>query len=169
MDVQSALNPCLLSSHLHKFPLAKILNSFGLVLSPQICLWPVHTGTKSQVPSHLEVNPCNLNCWEHRSWDLPLHTGPKSYVPSMTWTPTWQHILEVRLFTRVPSPKSQVWHGCLHGNTFWRWGLGPNSQPKSRKLLYIKSRSDFNDDQPYFSGSWGSQVGTLPPCWDLLT
>ena len=20
--------------------------------------------------------------------------------------------------------KSQVWHGCLHGNTLWRWGLG---------------------------------------------
>ena len=20
--------------------------------------------------------------------------------------------------------KSQLWHGCLHGNIFWRWGLG---------------------------------------------
>ena len=23
----------------------------------------------------------------------------------------------------VPSHRSQVWHECLHGNTFWRWGL----------------------------------------------
>ena len=25
---------------------------------------------------------------------------------------------------RVPCPKCQVWHRCLYGNTFWRWGLG---------------------------------------------
>ena len=41
------------------------------------------------------------NGWEHGSWDVPLHMG-----------------------SQVLSPKSQVWHGWLHGNTFWRWGLG---------------------------------------------
>ena len=25
---------------------------------------------------------------------------------------------------KVPSPESQVWHGCLHSNTFWRWSWG---------------------------------------------
>jgi hypothetical protein len=24
----------------------------------------------------------------------------------------------------VPSPNSRLWHGCLHGNAFWRLGLG---------------------------------------------
>ena len=27
-------------------------------------------------------------------------------------------------FTGVLSPKSQVWHECSHGNTFWRWSWG---------------------------------------------
>ena len=33
-------------------------------------------------PKSLEVNLCNLSCWEHGSWELPLHTVPKSQV---TW------------------------------------------------------------------------------------
>jgi hypothetical protein len=35
---------------------------------------PIHTGPKSHM-----VNLCNLNRWEHGSWDLPCHTG--SQVP----------------------------------------------------------------------------------------
>ena len=27
-------------------------------------------------------------------------------------------------YTRVPGLRSQVWHGCLHDNTFWRRGSG---------------------------------------------
>ena len=27
-----------------------------------------------------------------------------------------------------PSLKSQAWHECLHGNTFWRWGLSAMSK-----------------------------------------
>ena len=83
-------------------------------------------------PKSLNVNPCNLSRWDHGSWDLPLHTwsqvpshsrsicaisvvesmevgtyhftrvpSPKS--PSMTWMPTWQHFLKVRLGTCVES------------------------------------------------------------------
>ena len=44
----------------------------------------------------LDVNMCNFGCWEGRSWDWPLHT--RSQV--------------------------QVWHGCLHGITLWRLGMG---------------------------------------------
>ena len=38
-----------------------------------------------------------------RAWKLGLTTpqGPKSQVPSMTWMPTWQHFLEMRLGTSV--------------------------------------------------------------------
>ena len=32
--------------------------------------------------------------------------------------------LELTISHGVLRFKSQVWHGCLHGNTFWRWGLG---------------------------------------------
>ena len=51
---------------------------------------------KSQ--SHLRsmINPCNLNRWDHGSWDLPLHNGPKSQVLSVTWMHAWQHVLDVR-------------------------------------------------------------------------
>ena len=39
----------------------------------------LHTGP--QVPSHLRVNPCNLDCWEHGSWDLPLYIGSQVLSP----------------------------------------------------------------------------------------
>ena len=53
-------------------------------------------------------------------------------VPSPTSQVTWgQSILAIESmgvgtyhFSWVPSPKSQVWHRCLHDNTFWRRGLG---------------------------------------------
>ena len=32
--------------------------------------------------------------------------------------------------------KSQVWHGWLHGNTFWSWGLGLVLRIGSSKKLY---------------------------------
>jgi hypothetical protein len=32
-------------------------------------------------PKSLEVNPCNLNHWEHGSWDFPLHMGSQVLSP----------------------------------------------------------------------------------------
>ena len=54
----------------------------------------------SQVLSHLR-SIAQSQLLRAGSWDLQLHTGPRSQVPSMTWMPTWQHILEVRLGTCV--------------------------------------------------------------------
>jgi hypothetical protein len=79
----------------------------------------VHTGPKSH-----KVNSCNLNLWEQ-----PLKVG--------TYHFTW-----------VSNLKFQLWHGCLHGNTFRRWGLGrvaswvkqkarSNSQPKSQEYFQL--------------------------------
>ena len=34
------------------------------------------------VPKSLEVNPSNLNRWQHGSWDLPLHIREQVHVPS---------------------------------------------------------------------------------------
>ena len=82
----------------------------------------------------------------------------------------------------VSSLKSQVWHGCLHNNTFWRWGLGQVLRVRSSKkldpTLHISPVNCFvsnNQDPPLkidnhiLTISWGSKVGILPPCWDLLT
>ena len=41
---------------------------------------PVHVRSQVPSPKSREVNQCNLNRWEHGSWDLPLHTGLQ--VPS---------------------------------------------------------------------------------------
>jgi hypothetical protein len=35
----------------------------------------VHMGSQVLSPKSLEVNPCNLNCQDHGSWDLPLDMG----------------------------------------------------------------------------------------------
>jgi hypothetical protein len=32
-------------------------------------------GPKVLSPKSLELNPCNLNCWEYGSWDLWVHIG----------------------------------------------------------------------------------------------
>ena len=109
------------------------------------------------VPKSLEINPCNLSCWEHGSWDLPFHTG--------------SHNL-----------KSQLWHGCLHGNTFWRWGLGHVLRVGLSKKLDLTFHKSFinifawnNQDLPLMIINHvlmvflGSNVGTFPPRWDLLT
>ena len=92
-------------------------------------------------------------------------------------------------FTRGPSSKSQVWHGRLHGNTFWRGGLGLvltiglNQKSDStlntshmKNFIGKELRSNFNDNRPYINGSLRLQrwdfalhVGTRLPYheWDL--
>ena len=56
----------------------------------------------------------------------------------MTWMPTWQHFLEVKLETCVVSWITQ--------------NVRLDSEPKSCKYICIKqSRSNFNDNWPYFS------------------
>ena len=40
-----------------------------------------HTGSQVLSPKSVEVNLCNLNHWEHGSWDLPLYTGPVVLSP----------------------------------------------------------------------------------------
>ena len=95
---------------------------------------PLHTGPRSQVPSHLrsihaisavesmEVGTC------HFTW-VP---GPKV---------TWGQSVQSRPFrawklglATVPGPKFQVWHGCLHGGAFKMWGLGLVSRLGSSKI-----------------------------------
>ena len=120
-------------------------------------LRPVYAGSRVLHPKSLEINPCNLSCWEHGSWDLPFHTG--------------SHNL-----------KSQLWHGCLHGNTFWRWGLGHVLRVGLSKKLDLTFHKSFinifawnNQDLPLMIINHvlmvflGSNVGTFPPRWDLLT
>ena len=54
-----------------------------------------------KVPSHLRLINAILVV-ENMAIGIYYFTlGPESYVPSMTWMPTWQHILEARLGTYV--------------------------------------------------------------------
>ena len=85
----------------------------------------VHMGSEVVSLKSLKVNLCNLNRWEHGSWDLPLHMGSLILSPmyDMTHMPTWQLFLDVRRKAR------------------------PNTQHKSNNYLCMKqSRSAFNDN-----------------------
>ena len=81
-------------------------------------------------PSHLRSILCNLNCWEHGCWDFPLYTWSQILsVKSLEVIPVQSQLLRAWMLGLttshgVLSPKSQVWHGCLHDDTYWRWGLG---------------------------------------------
>jgi hypothetical protein len=96
---------------------------------------------------------CNLNRWDHGSWGLPLHT--KSQVLSL---------------------KSQVWHGCLHDNTFFRgevwdlcWGFGwakcyPTLNTSLANSLHIINQGPTSMIINRISTVlWGLVVGT---CWN---
>ena len=132
---------------------AKLLKLLEMGMSTLVRdIWTGSRGSQVLGPKSLEVSPCNLNHWEHGSWDLPLHTGPKSQVPSMTWMRTWQHLLKVRLEIGVES-----------------WLEEKATPNKSCKYFYIKSSRPSIIINHGRMVSWGSQVGTLPPCWDLLT
>jgi len=73
----------------------KLLNYFDL-FPHNVRLYVTHqTGSVHTDPKSLEVYLCNLGHWEPGiSWDWPLYVN------------------------------FQGWHGCLHGDKFWRWDLG---------------------------------------------
>ena len=94
----------------------------------------------------------NVSC---EYWELPPPTGsqvpnPKSQVPSMTWIHTWELFLELRvgsskkLFPTLNT--SPTLYFCIN-----------NQDPTLRMIGHI------------LMISWGSKVGALPLCWDLLT
>jgi hypothetical protein len=119
----------------------------------------VHTGFQVLSPKSLEDNPCNLNCWWHGSWDLPLHTE-----------------------SQVLSTKYDM--DTYRTTFFKRWGLGFVLRVgSSKKLDPTLNKLQVQCDICYINNqdltlkciddllmlSRGSKVGTLPPCWDLLT
>jgi hypothetical protein len=62
--------------------------------------------------------------------------------------------------------RSQVWHGCLHDDTFWRWGLGlvlrvgsskmldPTLDKSLKKILLEVIIFNFNEYKTYFIDLW---------------
>ena len=58
---------------------------------------------KSYVPSHLRSIRTISTAESMEVGTYHFTQDPKSYVPTMTWMPTWQHFLEVRLGTCVES------------------------------------------------------------------
>ena len=114
-----------------------------------------------------------------------VHMGLKSQVTwgqSMQSQPLGGWKLGFTSSHGVSSLKSQLWHGCLHDDTFWRWDLGLGMQVGSSKKLdptlipSLVSIIAWNNQDltlmilnHILVIAWGLQVGTLSPCWDLLT
>ena len=109
-------------------------------------------GPKFLCLKSLQVNLCNLSCWEHGSWDLPTHTW--SQVPSMTWKSTWQHFLEVRLGTCIESWSSKKPDPTLNTSpvNIFAWN---KQDPILMMINHI------------FMLFGGSKVETLPPMLGL--
>ena len=100
----------------------------------------------------------------------PVHTG--SQVPQSLWgqsvrsQPLRSWKLGLTISHGVPSPRSQVWHGCLHIHPFGMWGPGLVLRVGSLKKLDLKAqhksceffghkdqwRSDFDESKPCFNG-----------------
>ena len=98
----------------------------------------VHIGPKSEAPSHLR-SICVISTVESMEVGIEHFTwGPKSYVPSMTWMPTWEHFLEVRLGTCVESWVEQE--------------ARPNAQHSLARSLHKTIKIRLNEYRPYFNG-----------------
>ena len=75
----------------------------------------VATGVNYGVASSLNWSTNSLRVGSHFS----------SHSRSICWILTIESFdIGAYHFTRVPSPKSQVWHGCQRGSVLWRWGWG---------------------------------------------
>ena len=98
--------------------------------------------------SHLRsIRAISTVRWENGSWHWLLHTG-----------------------------KSQVWHECLHGNTFFGGRVG--SSKKLEPTLNTSPANMFAWNtwdltlmliNHILMVSWSLKVGTLPQCWDFGT
>ena len=114
-------------------------------------------GSQVIISKSHEVNPCILYCWEHRSWDLPLHTGSQVLSP--------KYDMDVYMTTLFGG---KAWDLCCEVGRVKK--LDPILNPR---LVNIFPSNDKDPTFIIFNHvlviTWGSQVGTLPPCWDLLT
>jgi hypothetical protein len=81
-----------------------------------------------QITLSWTCNSWPIAAYLHRSLNQPLelvHKGSHvTWGQFMQFRPlrTWK--LGLATSHGVPSFKSQVWHGCIHGNNVWRRGLG---------------------------------------------
>ena len=111
--------------------------------------WKLGLATSHGVPSlKSHLNLCNISRSEHGNWDLPLH------MESQVLSPSWD-----------------AYMATLFGGEAWDILLIVGSSTKLDPTLNTSPTniwSDFYDNRPYFDG-WGSKIGTLYPCWDLLT
>jgi hypothetical protein len=108
-------------------------------------------------PKSHEVNPCNVDHWEHGSWDLPLHTWSQvqspnydmdAYMAALFGGEAWDLCCELGRGQSETQLSTQVLQILLH------------------KVIKIRLLMIFNH---ILVITRGSEVGTSPPCWDLLT
>ena len=81
----------------------------------------------------------------------------------------------------IPTLESQIWHGCLHDNTFWKWGLGlalwvglskkldPTLKPSLTNIFLIKNQDPTSMITIIFEWSLEAHKWRLlSPRWDSL-
>ena len=74
----------------------------------------------SRVRDHTMWFRKRLNLWT-LSFGLFTNSWSRLLACAQSAHSRWEH--KKLGLSQVLSPKSQGWHGYLHGNTFWRWGL----------------------------------------------
>ena len=74
--------------------------------------------------AHYVVCFADIEFWILK-WGLRVGSSqPLVTVLHLKATPKFDYVSHTKVGSHgVPSPKSRVWHGCLHGNNFWRRGL----------------------------------------------
>ena len=112
--------------------------------------------------SHAGASPKSQVIWGQsmrsqllKAWKLAHATSHG--VPSMTWMSTWQHFLEVRAW-------DLCWGLVWAKNQTQLWTKF--SQKRRLKIIKVQIFMILNLILMIYRGS---KVGTLSPCWDLLT
>ena len=104
----------------HRVPSSMSWVTWGQsVQSQPLRAWKLGLTTSHRVPmlcpKSREVNPCNLSCWEHGSWDLRLHTGSQ-VLSRVTWGRSVQsqplRAWKLGLTTSYGSLKNRFTHGA---------------------------------------------------------
>ena len=101
------------------------------------------------------------------TWPISVKVGSHG-IPSPKPRVTWGQSVQSQMLRAwklglttsymVPNPKSQVWHGCPHGKSFWRRGLG--------LVLRVGLRARSHMASHYTRGSMTTHYMILEVSWD---
>ena len=129
--------------------------------------------------SNLSMSKCSLPVKLTAACCCPFCSSLITLFAALPSAGCQLHIGDMRLRARshrVSNPKFQVtWGQSVQSQPLRAWKLGFITShrvpsPKSHECFCINNQDPFLMIISHIlMVSWGSKVGTLPPCWDLLT